>query len=125
MNVYNRKGITLVYQSVGFQDFGYIELEPLKEVMYMATAVSSLNSAFETTLMRVEFEIDPNNGSLLQKLESFVGLPGNCATRIQVTKYLVFVGCSKRGLIEVFRTDSLYKIDSKKISYFGENWHVL
>jgi len=82
MNVYNRKGITLVYQSVGFQDFGYIELDPLKEVMYMATAVSSLDSAFKTTLMRVEFEIDPNNGSLLQKIESFVGLPDNCATRI-------------------------------------------
>jgi hypothetical protein len=32
--------------------------------------------------MRVELEIDPNNGSLLQKIENYVGLPGNCASRI-------------------------------------------
>jgi len=72
----------MVYQSVGFLDFGYIELDPLNEVLFMATAVSSLNSAFDTTLMRVLFEINPNDGSLLQKIESFVGLPGNCASRI-------------------------------------------
>jgi len=124
MNVYNRKGLKQIYQSVGFIDFGYLELDSLHEVMFMTVNVAG-RTEYQESLVRVALDIDPNDGSLLQKTEVLLGLPGNCATSVKVTKYLIFVGCSKRGLMEVFRSDSLDKVDILKISYFTEDWSVL
>lgn len=50
--------------------------------------------------------------------------PGNCGTRVLVTKYLVFVGCARRGLMEVFRADTLEKIDMWTINAFTEEWSL-
>ena len=80
---------------------------------------------FKTFLSRVVFEIDPNNGDLLQKNEQLAGLVNNCATRVEVTKYIVIVACPAFGLVEAFRTDSLEKIDSFKITTFDEEFSVI
>lgn len=64
MNVYNRKGLKQIYQSVGFIDFGTIELDLLNEVMFMTVSVSGRED-YQTSLIKVAFEIDPNDGSLL------------------------------------------------------------
>lgn len=79
---------------------------------------------YDTVLVRVMLEIDPNNNDLLQKQEMMQGLPGNCASRVLATKYLVFVGCARRGLMEVFRADTLEKIDMWTINAFTEEWSI-
>lgn len=53
------------------------------------------------------------------------GLKDNCASKIEVTQYLVIVSCPQSGLIETFRTDTLERIDSFKLSTFSDEWSVI
>lgn len=64
MTVYNRKGLSIVYQSVGFLDYGTIPLGSLREGMFMTISVGN-DPKYKTYLTRVVFELDPNNGDLL------------------------------------------------------------
>lgn len=123
MSVLLRKGFSQVYQSVGFLDFGVLQMGDLQEVLFMTVTTSDPVS--KTALVRVFLQIDPNTGELLQKKESILPLKDNCAKVLKTTRYLAFVSCPASGIVETFRTDTMEKIDAFKISTFSEEWAIL
>ena len=51
--------------------------------------------------------LDPVTNETVDVTETMIGMTDNCAERIRVTNLLLFVSCPAKGLMQVFRTDTL------------------
>jgi hypothetical protein len=75
--------------------------------MYYTVSVSG-DDKNKYALHRVALQIDPYTTELLQYTDKSTGMGfNNCGSKVIVTKYIVFVGCASRGVIDMFVTNDL------------------
>jgi hypothetical protein len=70
-----------------------------------------------STLAKISFRVNSDVGMvyLAQNVTQTIQLENNCATKVKASRFLLFVGCSHKGLMEVYRTDTMAKVEQKNI----------